>query len=101
MILIYITCKDREEAKKLSKILLEKRLIACSNLFPVESMYWWKGKIEDQDEYALIAKSTEDKFNKIKETVKQNHSYDIPCIEMIKTSANKRYEEWVKEETRQ
>ncbi|MFH1053924.1 MAG: divalent-cation tolerance protein CutA [Candidatus Woesearchaeota archaeon] len=101
MILIYITCKDKAEAKKISKILLEKRLIACSNFFPAESMYWWKGKIEDQDEFAIIAKSTEAKFNSIKEAVKANHSYDIPCIEMIKTSANKEFEEWVKRETRQ
>ena len=38
MILIYITCKDKEEAKKISKHLLEKKLIACTNMTPIETI---------------------------------------------------------------
>ena len=101
MALVYITCKDEKEAVKLSKYLLEKRLIACSNLFPIRSMYWWKGKIQDEKEYVILAKTLEKNYNKIKEEVSKIHSYDVPCILKIDAEANERYDEWVKKETRQ
>ena len=66
MTLIYITCKDEEEAVKISKHLLEKRLIACSNMHPIRSMYWWQGKIQDEKEFVIIAKTVNKNYNKIK-----------------------------------
>ena len=98
MILVYITCKDRKEAKKISEHLLKKRLIACANIFPVESMYWWKGKIVNEKEIVLICKSKENKFSGIKKAIKKIHSYEIPCIERIRTTADLDYEKWVKKE---
>ncbi len=97
MTLIYITCKDKEEAKKISKALLEKRLIACSNMFPIESMYWWKGKIEEDNEVAIIAKTKDKNYNKIKEEVKKLHSYEVPCILKLESVANIDYDKWVDE----
>ena len=101
MDLIYITCKDEKEAVKLSKYLLEKRLIACSNLFPIRSMYWWKGKIQDENEYVILAKTLGKNYNKIKEEVSKIHSYDIPCILKIDAEANESYGRWVKKEANQ
>jgi len=98
MDLIYITCKDEKEAVKISKYLLEKRLIACSNIFPIRSMYWWKGKIQDEKEYVILAKTLEKNYNKIKEEVSKIHSYDIPCILKIDAEANESYGQWVKKE---
>jgi len=71
MILLYITCKDEEEAVKISKYLLNKRLIACSNIHPTRSMYWWKEKIQDEKEFVIIAKTLEKNYKKIKEEVKK------------------------------
>ena len=101
MTLVYITCKDEKEAVKLSKYLLEKRLIACSNLFPIRSMYWWKGKIQDEKEYVILAKTLGKNYNKIKEEVSKIHSYDIPCILKIDAEANESYGRWVKKEANQ
>jgi len=96
MTLIYITCKDKKEAKKISKHLLEKKLIACSNMFPIESMYWWKNKIEDAKEIVILAKTNDKNYEKIKEEVKKLHSYDVPCILKIGSEANKEYDDWVR-----
>ncbi|MEM2918148.1 MAG: divalent-cation tolerance protein CutA [Candidatus Altiarchaeota archaeon] len=98
MLLIYITCKDRKEAEKISKHLLEKRLIACANIFPIKSMYWWKGKIENAKEFVIIAKTLDRYFPIIKKEVKRIHSYEVPCIEKIKTEANLEYIKWLKSE---
>ncbi len=95
MILIYITCKNWQEAVKISAHLLNKRLIACSNMFPIRSMYWWSKKIENTREFAILAKTKEKNYNAIKKEVKKMHSYKIPCILKIGAKANEIYEKWV------
>jgi len=97
MTLAYITCKDEKEAKKVSLHLLKKRLIACSNIFPIKSMYRWKGRIVDDKEVLVIAKTTEKNFKLVENEVEKIHSYDVPCIIKIKSSENKKYRKWVLE----
>ncbi len=80
MILIYVPCKDEEEAVKISKRLLEKRLVACTNVHPIRSFYRWEGKIQDDREFVIIAKTSNKKYDDIKDEVKKIHSYDVPCI---------------------
>lgn len=100
MILVYITCKDKKEAVKISEHLLKKRMIACSNIFPIQSMYWWNQKIVNDNEVVLLAKTTDKNYEIIKKEVKKLHSYEIPCILKIPSEANKEYEKWVKKETK-
>lgn len=100
MTLLYITCKGEKEAKKISMHLLKKRLIACANIFPIKSMYWWKGKIVNDKENVIIAKTLEKNFKKVEYEVKRLHSYKIPCILKINTVSNKDYERWVNKEVR-
>jgi periplasmic divalent cation tolerance protein len=98
MTLVYITCKDENEAVKISKVLLKKRLIACSNMFPIRSMYWWDGKIQDDKEYLIVSKTQDKKIGNIRSEVKKVHSYDVPCIISISANANKEYEDWMAKE---
>ena len=100
MTLVYITCKDKKEAEKISLHLLRKRLIACANIFPIKSMYWWEGKIENQNEVVIIAKTNNKNFKKAVNDVRKLHSYQIPCILKINASANKDYEDWAIKEMR-
>jgi len=99
MILVYITCKDAEEAKKISQTLLEKKLIACANFFPINSMYLWKGNINNDSEFVLILKTVDKNFRKIEKEVKKYHSYECPCIISIKASdVNKEFLKFIKKE---
>ncbi|MBI5221279.1 MAG: divalent-cation tolerance protein CutA [Candidatus Magasanikbacteria bacterium] len=99
MIIIYIVCKDKEEAKKISRHLLGLRLAACANMFPIESSYWWEGKIEDAQEVVLLVKTLKRNFEKIKREVKNLHSYQIPCIFSLKAHrTDKSYYHWLKKE---
>ena len=100
MTLIYITCKDEREAEKISLHLLRKRIIACANIFPIKSAYWWKGKITKSNEHVMIAKTSNKNFKKLEFEVKKMHSYEIPCILRINASANKEYNEWMNREIR-
>lgn len=100
MTLVYITCKDSKEAEDISIHLLKKRLIACANIFPIKSMYWWQGKIANDSENVIIAKTNNKNFKKIGIEVKKMHSYEIPCILKINATANKEYEAWANKELR-
>jgi periplasmic divalent cation tolerance protein len=95
MILVYITCKDRSEAAAISEHLLKKRLIACANMFPIESMYWWGGEINKEKEFVIIAKTLEKRFDQVREEIKGVHSYDIPCILGLEVDANEEFLKWV------
>ena len=100
-IAVYITAKDVDEAHSLARRLLEKRLVACVNFFPVKSMYWWKNKIENHDEAVIIAKTRSALADKIIAFVKKNHSYDIPCVNIMPIEkGNPDYFKWIDKETR-
>jgi periplasmic divalent cation tolerance protein len=98
MAFVYITCKDKEEADRISVHLLSKRLVACTNSFSIDSKYWWKGEIADEEEYVILAKTLANKYEDIKKEVKKVHSYKIPCICMIDSKSNEDYMDWVKSE---
>ena len=98
MIFIYVTCKDQKEAKKISKHLLEKKLVACANMFPITSMYSWEGKITEENEFVLLLKTKEENYNKIKKEIETIHSYDIPCVAKLDVKFNKKYGDWVMQE---
>ncbi len=100
MTFIYITCKNEQEAVKISTNLLNKRLIACSNMFPIRSMYWWNKKIENTKEFVILAKTKEKNYIKIKKEVEKIHSYKIPCIVKINAEANESYDKWINEEVK-
>ena len=100
MALVYITCKDKREAERISTHLLKKKLIACANMFPIRSMYWWNRKIVNDNEHVLIAKTKDKNFKRIVAEVKRMHSYQIPCILKIDAEANKEYERWANKEMR-
>ena len=98
MTLVYITCKDQKEAERISLYLLKKRLIACANIFPIKSMYWWNNKIVNDNEIVIIAKTNNKNFKKLVNEIKNLHSYEIPCILKINATANKEYGKWAEQE---
>jgi periplasmic divalent cation tolerance protein len=100
--IIYITAKDKAEAKMISKTLLEEKLIACANIVDnVDSMYWWEGKIEEATEALVIAKTKEPLVAELIHRVKQLHSYECPCVVALPLSdANKAYFNWILKSTK-
>ncbi len=84
LIFVYITASNSAEAETLSKALLQKKLIACSNVFPeIKSFYHWDGEIQSSSECVMICKSTSNQFEAIKNLVTELHSYDTPCVVSI------------------
>ncbi len=79
--LVYITTSGKEESKRIANILVGEKLAACINIIAsIESIYLWKGEIEDEMESLLIAKTKVDNIDKIIKKVKEIHSYETPAI---------------------
>jgi periplasmic divalent cation tolerance protein len=79
--LIFMTTKDREEARHIVERLVDERLVACANIIPgVSSIYLWKGKVERSEEASLVMKTSEEKLERLMNRVKELHSYEIPEI---------------------
>jgi periplasmic divalent cation tolerance protein len=78
--LVLVTCATLEEARKIARGVVEKRLAACVNIVThaVESFYMWKGKLENSSEYLLIIKTSEERLPELQKEVLSLHSYDTP-----------------------
>lgn len=101
MILVYITNPDKKTALKVSRYLLERHLCACVNIVKIESLYWWKRKIEKAREYVILAKTIHKNYSKIEKEIKKIHPYKIPCLLKIKIEkVNKEYLNWLLSEIR-
>lgn len=100
MIVVYFTTETEEEAEKISKKLVEEKLVACANYFPIKSIYWWKGEVQRGKEVAVLLKTQEKNFEKIVKRIKELHSYDLPVIEKFDVKTYPEVEKWVKDSTK-
>ncbi len=94
-IFAYITIESQAQAEKLITELINLNLIACANIFPIKSIYKWKGNIENCEETAFIVKTRQDKYEELEKYVKENHSYEIPCITKFNVEPNKEFADWI------
>lgn len=98
MIFIYSTFPFKKEAKEIGEKLVQKKLAACVNIFPIDSIYSWQKKIVGDKEVAVIIKTEKRNFKKIEKFILENHSYNTPCIlEIPVGQVTKKYSKWLKE----
>jgi len=98
---VYITTKDKAEAAKIGQALVESRLAACVNIInQIDSIYWWEGKVQQDQETSLIAKTTSEKIQALIDKVKSLHSYSCPCIVALPIEhGNPAFLKWIGQET--
>jgi periplasmic divalent cation tolerance protein len=102
-IVLFITTADEEEARLISRVLLEQGKVACVNIVPgVSSIFWWRGKINSAQESLLVIKTRVTLIDDIVQLVKQLHSNDVPeIIALPIIGGNKDYLEWIDEVVRE
>jgi len=80
-IMAFMTTATKQEAQNIVRSLLNKHLIACANILgPVDSEFWWQGKIDKAQEFLVFMKSNDKLFEKLSKTIKDKHSYETPEI---------------------
>ena len=100
--LIYITASNRYEARRIARTLVEERLAACANVIsPIDSFYWWQGKVNEEREVALFAKTRVELVEAVIARVRALHSYSVPCVVALPILAgNPAFLDWIGAETR-
>ena len=80
-LIVVTTASTKREATKITRCLLEERLIACANIIgPISSLFWWKDKIDEATEFLVLMKSSRKLFDKLSKRVKEIHSYEVPEV---------------------
>ncbi len=101
MKLMYVTVKNEEEAKEISTTLVEEKLVACVNMFPIKSIYRWQGKVEHSDEFGMIMKTKDELVEDVIKKVKELHSYEVPCVISFDVGkGNPSFIQWVNDLTK-
>ena len=96
MVLIYTTCQNSEEAKKIGKLIVEKKFASCVNIWPIDSIYFWENEVKNDDEAVLLIKTIEAKVQQIEDLIMQNHSYSLPFIAVVDVRrVNRAYKEYM------
>ncbi|MBI2559607.1 MAG: divalent-cation tolerance protein CutA [Planctomycetes bacterium] len=100
-IIIFVTASSVEEGQKIGRTLVEERLVACINIVsPIQSIFQWQGRVSDEREALLIAKTKSALFNDIVVRVKKLHSYKVPEIIAVPiVDGSQDYLNWISAET--
>lgn len=94
---IYWTTGCLDEARRISRMLVQEKLVACANIIPgIESIFVWEGKVETSQEAKVIFKTRENCFDAVKKLILKNAEYEVP--EIIKVpilGGHQEYLDWV------
>ncbi len=94
--IVLTTTSTREEASRIARALVERQLAACVNIVAIESVYRWKNKIENAQEWLLLVKTTAEAFDELEGAIKELHSYELPeCVVMPIEGGSEEYLDWI------
>jgi periplasmic divalent cation tolerance protein len=96
--IVLVTCGTLAEARKIARAVVSKSLAACVNIHsaPVESVYWWKGKVETGREYLLVMKTAVRRVAALEKEVLRLHSYETPEFLVMEIAAGSHaYLKWI------
>jgi periplasmic divalent cation tolerance protein len=100
-VLVYVTAGSREEALKIARALVEERLAACANVLgEAVSVYRWGGRVHEDPEVVMVAKTVADKLGAAVARVKELHGYECPCVVAVPIAGgNPDFLDWIGRET--
>ena len=98
-IVVLVAAGSEEEGLKISRILVEEKVVACVNILPgIRSVFRWEEKVTEEKEVLLVAKTVSGAFDRVVSVVRANHSYAIPeIIALPIQSGLSEYLSWVRE----
>jgi periplasmic divalent cation tolerance protein len=98
MRVFYVTVNTAEEARQISRQLLEQQLAVCTNWFPITCAYRWEERIVEEAETVLIVKTQEGYRGAVEEVIRQKISYTNFIGEIAPESVNESFLNWLNTE---
>ena len=98
MLIVLTTTPNIEEAESLARKIVAEKLAACVQILPpMQSFYFWEGKVQKESEHLLLIKTLAAKFEELEKFIQANHSYDVPEIVALQSSeVSESYLDWMK-----
>ncbi|MGA7383844.1 MAG: divalent-cation tolerance protein CutA [Methylocella sp.] len=99
--LVMTTCGSKQEAKLIATRLVEERLAACVQIFPIESVYRWEDAVQHADEWMLFCKTKSNDYANVEAAIRAAHTYSNPeIVEVGFENGAKAYLDWIASATR-
>ncbi len=100
--IVITTCGDKANAELIAMRLVEERLSACVQIFPIESVYRWEGAVQRANEWMLFCKIKANDYAKVEEAIRAAHTYSNPeIVEVGIENGAQAYLDWIASITRE
>ena len=99
---VMTTVGEKDDADRLARLVVERRLAACAQVIgPISSTYWWRGEVESATEWLCVMKTERALYEELEAAIRSAHSYETPEIVAIPVEAGSvDYLSWVSGEVR-
>lgn len=77
------TVSSAEDARRIAREVVRRRLAACAQIAAVESCYQWRGTLQAEREYRVEFKTTQDRYREIEQAIRELHPYELPDIHAV------------------
>ena len=96
---VMTTAGSVDEARRIAEALVDRQLAACVNIVSkVVSIYRWKGKKEEAEEWLLLIKTTAAAFERVRDAILELHSYELPeCMCLAVEDGSPEYLQWLED----
>ncbi len=96
-LIVFTTFAHEEDAARVSRVLLDERLIACANLLPgARSLYRWEGETKDEREIVVLMKTRKQDWAALLSRLHELHPYQTPeCVAVRIAAGAPRYMAWL------
>lgn len=80
---VITTVASQAEAQAMARVMVERKLAACAQISEIESFYRWSGAVQNEREFRVLFKTTDDGYQAIENAIRELHAYELPAIHAI------------------
>ncbi|MDJ0700751.1 MAG: divalent-cation tolerance protein CutA [Woeseiaceae bacterium] len=98
IVAVFTTIDSEQQAREIATELVQRKLVACVQVSNIESFYVWNGATQNDNEFRLMIKTTEEQYAAVEAAILELHTYELPAIYSVSLSnVYTPYAEWVTE----
>ncbi len=83
LIAVHTTLPTKEDAQRMAKALVQRKLAACAQISEIESFYIWEGAVKHEPEWRILFKTTDERYAAVEAAIRELHTYELPAIHAV------------------
>ena len=83
-IAVLTTVATLDDARRIANALVARRLVACAQISAIESIYTWDGAEQNEQEFRLLLKTTDERYESVERAIRDMHPYELPAIHALR-----------------